>query len=441
MPSLETFLDGMVQDSVAEAERLVRQGRDHEGNLRWEAWENAEGYLQQATRAQVQLQALRSRVEVRREPLTYEESRHGVSFFADVVNATRGSAEAIRRLDRHRAEMAVELPAFERRQKRQRDQHPEATFEHRANPAPPSNFVPPLWVIAKFATAPRPERVVAALASSFPLPDGVGSVNLPRLTTGTTAAPQIPPATTAATTPATALVTSKVVTIAGFVDASMQLFEQSAPTAALDECLFMDLTEAYDAQLEAQLVNGAGTTAGQLAGILGAVPSTNKITYTAGSPTAVGMWPYFGKVFGQVSNTRKRRAECWLMRGGRWGWLAASEDTQKRPIVTPEAGPFPANPGSPSVPVGSLLGIPIFTDEEIPTTLGTTANQDAIVACRPSEMFLWESEPRLAEMPEVLSGTLQVRFRLHAYAAAMVARYPSALASLGGTGLAVQTDE
>jgi hypothetical protein len=60
---------------------------------------------------------------------------------------------------------------------------------------------------------------------------------------------------------------------------------------------------------------------------------------------------------------------------------------------------------------------------------------------RPSDCWLWESEPTFSVMPEILSGSLEVRFRLHAYCAFLPHRYPSSIAVLGGTGMKVEANE
>jgi hypothetical protein len=90
-------------------------------------------------------------------------------------------------------------------------------------------------------------------------------------------------------------------------------------------------------------------------------------------------------------------------------------------------------------PTSSIYGWPVFVNDAIPATLGATGNQDTIIACRPSDLMVFEGDPRTAVLLEVLSGTLTARFIYRNYAAAIVGRYPSGIAWVTGTGMAIQS--
>lgn len=381
-----------------------------------------------------------------REPLTYEP-RSPHSWVRDNWNAKR-DGEARGRLERHGREMEVELRAragkMERRYRGDITEPQGTTFEKRTptgTVSTPSSFTPPLWLIDRTATMPRPERTFADLVPSFPLADGVASVNIPRLTAGTitgTSAGATPVAQSEVFTDAAT--TSKSLLIAGMLDVPLQMLEQSPVGASLDLVVWRDLLSAWDAQLEGEMLAGSGTGA-QLLGLLN-VQGTNSVTYTAGSPTAIGAYPYLGQAFGAVADTRRIRPECWLMRGGRWAWWVTGEDEEKRPLGVPDAhNPAPVTPDGVPDPVGALIGIPVFTAEAIPKTLGEAGNQDVTVAARPSDCLLWEGEPRTAVFLEPGSGDLGARIMLRAYAAFIAARYPSSICPVGGTGMTVQTNE
>jgi len=391
----------------------------------------------------VQREADRSnRARVVREPLTYApEARH--SFFQDSWAAKMGDAGAIDRQQRHQTEMRVELRERERRAAReeQRSRGDVYEFETRVNPnrspGQGSSFAPPLWLIDKYATAPRPERCLANLAQRYPLPTGVGSINLPRLATGTRAQTVVDLAADPSQDPTDAGVTAQVVTVSGHVDVALQLLEMSPPGAPLDDMVFRDLLGAYDADLEIEVLSGAGEK-GQVLGLLNAGGGT--ITYTAASPTAVAMYPKLGEVFGYVGDNRRVRAEVWIMRSGRWAWLATGEDKQERPLAVPIDVQSPTPPVG---PIGTLMGnVPVYLSEGIPTNLGTGENQDTIIACRPGgDMMLWEGDPHLNVFDEVLSGTMQARISLHAYVAFIPHRRPEGICRLAGTGMVVPTNE
>jgi HK97 family phage major capsid protein len=372
---------------------------------------------------------------VTREEPTYHRHANR-SYFKDLVAAQDGGAGALRRLERHAAETREEL---ERRDKAALNAKPEEV-EFRTNPSTVQGqggyFTPPLWLIDAFATAPRARRVFAALLPHFDLPQGVHSVNIPRLTTGTKTGATADLAPPIGQDAVDTSVTSNVVTIAGQGDVALQLLEQSGG-AGLDYAFFKDLNEDYDAQLEAQLIAG-NTSTGQLAGLLSLIPSANQIAYTDSTPTATEMFLLLGKVVAAIGNNRKVPPEFWLTTTSRLAWLGSSEDQQQRPLMLTDRD------GSGAV---DLLSFPVAMTDAIPTNLlyststhtwASGGTQDVILAVRPSDGMLFESSPRMIVDREVLSGTLGVRIQLHRYAAALQ-RYPSGMASLGDTGLVVQS--
>lgn len=391
-----------------------------------------------------------------REPLTYDPNANPQnSWIIDHYASQRGGRDAIDRVERHGREMTVELRArASRGEQRSRGDAtaPFATFERRApnlTAGQGAEFMPPLWLVDLTATAPRPQRTIADLVPSFPLPSGVSSVNIPYIATGLVAQTTAPTAPSASVDLTEGVTTSRVVPIHGFADVPLQMLEQSgAAGAALDVIVWRDLLSAYDAQLETQITSGPGSTNvgsftsdAQLLGITN-VPGGGNVTYTSASPTATGAYPYLGQAFGTVSNARKIRPECWIMRGGRWVFFATGEDADGRPLGVPDAhNPAPETPDGDPDPVGALVGLPVFTSEAISTTLGTAGNQDTVIAFRPSDCLLWEGVPRLGVFEEPLSGSLGARVSLRVSAAFIAGRLPSGICTVTGTGMTVQTNE
>jgi hypothetical protein len=359
------------------------------------------------------------------------------SYLQDRWRAERDSAAAAR-LKRHGEEMDRLRTAEIARAKRAAD----SGFEYRFNPGlvtgQGGELVPPAWLIEYFATYPRPARVLANLAVRFPLPAGCQSVNVPRLTTGTINQVVSPNVADADVDVLTAASSSQVVTLSGQADVALQLLELSPAGAHLDVCFFKDMVEAYDFDLESQLLNGLGpATVGpfnQLLGILN-VSGINSVTYTAASPTGSGMFPAFGNAAAKIGDNRGLSPEVWLMRTARWAWLMTSEDTALRPFEMPTL-----NGTTPECP-GSLLGWPCWMDNSIPATFGAGANQDVVIACRPSDVLLFEAEPVASAFVEVLSGSLGARLVYRNYAAALTGRFPSSISTIGGTGTVVQSGE
>ena len=78
--------------------------------------------------------------------------------------------------------------------------------------------------------------------------------------------------------------------------------------------------------------------------------------------------------------------------------------------------------------VGRILGKPVYENGAIPAG-GTSA--DVIVALRPSDLWLYESEPKFAIEQGVTSGTLSVRLQLRRYVSFQIP-YPSAVTVVTG---------
>lgn len=375
-------------------------------------------------------------IEVLSEPLTYRQDvRH--SYFRDLALQGNDPAAADR-LRRHAEEMAH---VTQRRAQQAFQRMQDNDLEYRVNPDTTGGtggyLTVPLWINQLFATAPRPGRVLAGLIkAAFDLPAGVSSVNVPILTKGTVVALAVDDAAVASQDITDAPGTSTVATLAGQADMPMQMLEQSPGGAHLDWVIFTDLAAGYDADLETQLLNGIGAAAKQILGVLN-VLNTVGVTYTDAAPTGSAMYPFFGKAFARVGNNRGVRAECWLMRSARWGWLATSESTALLPFNLP--GFYLGDNDATPDPVNGLVGLPVFTDDAIPAVQGAAANQDVVVALRPSDLILLEGVPQTVVQQEVLSGTLGVRFQMHNRAAAITNRYPSGISPITGTGLIVQS--
>jgi HK97 family phage major capsid protein len=372
------------------------------------------------------------------EPLTYErrgECPH--SYFADLLTVDR-NPEARRRLGRHAEEMRV---IRAERERRAWAAIRAGEFEYRVEPNRTDGFggyfSPPLWMNEYFATARRPGRVLAGLMPRFDLPQGISSVNLPILSTGTKVRRTVDTAAVVDQDIVDTQGSSTVETVAGQADVSLQALEQSPAGAHLDWAILKDLAEDYDTDVETKLLAGRGSAYDELLGVVNVTGATS-VTYTSGSPSATAMWTYFGEMAAQLGDGRDLPPECWLMRTARWAWLSTSEDNSNRPLGISSPYFLGSDELTPD-PVGGLVSWPVFLDDAIPATLGTGANQDEIICLRPSDLILLEGAPETVVLREPLSGSLGARIQLHARLAAITNRYPSGIFLLGGTGCTVQS--
>lgn len=370
-----------------------------------------------------------SAIEIVSEPLTYRlGAKH--SYFRDVVAASDAISGdhlgATARLARHATEMRIEVP---KREAAAETRALAAGLELRTNPnrtdGTGGQFSPPLWLIDHFAGAPRTERTLSALIPNLPLPRGVSEVKLPRMTVGARTAPTADGEAVPSRDITDAALSQPVTTIAGESDVALQLLEQSPGGAHLDFVIFKDLTASYDGQLEFALINGTGDTV-TFAGILNlptGAGGVNAITYTAASPTTALTMPPLGQAAAAIGDNRFMPPETWLMRTARWAWIASGD-------VNLLNGP------------ARLLSWPVTMDDVIPATRGgtgpTNGTQDVIIAMRPSDSLLLESEQVTEVLIEPLSGELMARLRLRGYATA-IHRMPTGIAVISGTGTVTQS--
>lgn len=310
-------------------------------------------------------------------------------------------------------------------------------------------FAPPLWMNELFATANRPHRVLAGLMVHFRLPaqPGVSSTNVPIIQAGGTVNQTDQANAAVADQDVTdASGSSLVVPFVGDADVALPLLELSPLGAPLDWALFTDLSESYDANLEAALLFGAGSSANQILGAMN-VPGINALAFTSGSPTGSLLDPIMGKAAAQVGDNRSLPPECWLMRTARWTWFMSAEDTGQRPFGLDTRFYLGSDDDTPD-PISGFMGWPVFLNDAIPANLTTTiangvasylttGSQDAVLCLRPRDMVLLESDPVTQVSREPLSGELGVRLQMRGYAASLTARRPGGVSVIGGTGMAV----
>jgi HK97 family phage major capsid protein len=367
------------------------------------------------------------RVGVTSEPLTYRRGGPH-SMFTDLYKASKfGDQQATERLNRHQQEMVVE----------QRIRAGES-YDLSSTDTAGGHLVAPLYLNDQFVTLARANRVAANVLGARPLPQNTDSVVLPRMSTGTAVANQSGDADGGAVTETDAVfdtITGAVKTKAGMQDVSQQLVDRSVP--GIDEVIFSDLVGAYAVALDVDVINSSATSNKGLLQVSGA----NSVTYTAATPTVAGLYPKLADAIQQVHTGIYMPPTAILMHPRRWAWILASLDGNNRPLITPYAPQNAAGDHGGVVSeglVGSVQGVPVYVDANIPATLGSGTNEDRIIVVRKEECYLYEesSGPFLETFRDVGSGTLTVRFRLHNYWAQINERRPDAVSIISGTGLA-----
>ena len=346
-------------------------------------------------------------------------------------------------------------------------------------------LVPPLWLIDELVPYLRAGRDFADLWRGMPLPSGTDSINLPRITVGTATGPQVADGgAVSGRDMSDSFVNARVMTISGQEDVGIQLLDQSP--VAFDELIFQDLAADYNSQLSGQCFVGSGA-AGQISGVwpAGAIGNSNGIYIPNSNNTALQTWTNgggatpsvansvfqaSGQVLSVIARTRLRPPTHHVWHPWLWYSLMTQVDQQGRPLVVPgtpnnigynQAAVDSDGPVA-SGPVGFYMGLPVVLDPNVPVTFPasggtnpqiTTISSGQFAASPGSgvftpmlcglwdDLFLWEGEMRTRSLTEVLSGTLQVRFQLYNYVAAIPNRFQaySAVATGGNTVAAANT--
>jgi HK97 family phage major capsid protein len=146
---------------------------------------------------------------------------------------------------------------------------------------------------------------------------------------------------------------------------------------AFDDLVFRDLVAAHAAQTDQQVIPGTGAN-GQVLGI----QLTPGITTIAVS--AIDIEHVYGAIANAVQTihtTRFLPPEVIVMYPRRWGWFLSLLDASQRPLFLGTAN-APMNVAGVLTDVasqqivGSMHGLPVVTDPNIPVTQGTGNNED-----------------------------------------------------------------
>jgi HK97 family phage major capsid protein len=375
------------------------------------------------------------RVQVVSEERTYERG-NGNSYLRDLVmSQLKGDDEARSRLNRHANEVRSdkEFRALDR------------------TDTQGGYFVPPLWLMQQWVELARAGRATANVVRNLDLPSGTDSINIPRVATGTATAVQDGDNTAIANTDMVdGFVTAPVRTIAGEQDVAVQLLEQSPVN--FDEVIFQDLLADYATRVDQQVISGTGNN-GQVLGIRNTA-NVIGITWTEAAPTVPLLYSRIADAIQRIHTQRFQAPEVIVMHPRRWGWFLSALDTTDRPLVLPSSH-NPQNAAgilsavAAEQVVGNIHGLPVVTDPNLPTNLGTAPNntQDPILVLRASDLFLYESGIRTRVLqsaspsgnPAVGGRTLTTTLQVYGYLAFTAGRYPTSVAQISGTGLEAPT--
>jgi len=360
---------------------------------------------------------------VTREARTYTPEAE-VSFVKDVYAAQiRGDYSAQERLARHTKEESVERRSV-------------ATDNF-------AGLVIPQYLVdlaAPYARAGRPTADYAT--SKHALPAAGMTLNISRMTTGTSTAVQETQNTDVSNTDSDdTLLTIPVRTIAGQQDLSKQAIERGT---GIDTFVVADLIRSWHTTVDYQVLNGTGNN-GQFKGIRAS--GGNTVTYTATTPTTALLYSKLADAYQKVESNVFIAPTHWIMHPRRLAAILASSDTTGRPLAVPNSnGPMNAAAAGAGLPgYGNsgytILGLPVVTDANVLTNLGAATNQDEIYCVAAPEMHLWEQpgSPFALSFDATGAGSLTVKSVVYGFGAFSAERYPLAASIISGTGLVAPT--
>lgn len=357
---------------------------------------------------------------VTREERTYtpeKDTRGEASFFADAYRVHRGDVSARERLERHARELAVEGEQVQQRSTTT------TTF---------AGLVVPQYLVDLAAPVAQAGRPFANTCRHLPLPDQGMVFYLTKGTTNATVGTQATQNTAVnETNQAFTDVQINVVTIAGQQTTSRQALERGTP--GLDRLIYQDLAENYAVKVDTQVITGTGTgTKGiQNAGGNQATAFTAAVTATT----------FYSKVAGGVNSVLTNRylpPDHIVMHPRRWAWLLSQVDSSARPLIVPQAQGPQNEQGTVNGPsfgtvVGHFQGLPVITDANVPTSVGT-GPEDLVFVYRSQDCLLWEDSPlpRNLRFEEPAGVNLSVQFVAYGYMAFTAERYPTGVSIIGG---------
>lgn len=356
-------------------------------------------------------------------------------------------------------------------------------LEQRVNPsrAPGAGgeFAPPLWLVEDdFVPALRAGRVVSNLCRQMTIPPGTDVVKVPRIKLGAEVAPQLADnAGVASRDIESETIEAPFKTLAGQEDVAIQLIEQS-PGQVFDRVVQEDLLADYHLKVDQNVSYGQGLNYTTLnAGtIRGLFPGTEWKAGARESSSALTPQVLVGAMGANWSHIAKERFSTanvhHVLNPAFGAYLASATDgasetgrlvinatdipnfntSGQTPPENPAEGYFMKTTLGPDVYISANIP-PVLPQAQsaTPASILAAANKGAtslissgaeafsyLLTAKFDDVWFFESDLRVRVLPEVLSGTLQIRFQVYAYIGLLV-RYGPSVQFAGGTPFKVGT--
>lgn len=362
-------------------------------------------------------------VRVGSEPRTYRQDndRRGRQFCLDVSRSFLGiDPAATERLARHMVEEQVE-----------RGSALDAMSTRAAGTGAFAGLVVPQYLTDLVAPHAKANRPFADVCNRHDLPAQGMTVNLSRITTGTSSDLQSAEnAPVSETDIDDTILTISVQTNAGQQTLSRQAVERGA---GVEDVTLEDLFRAHATKLDTTLLNQA----------------TNGLTnvatgVTASTATTIGVYPKILEALAGVEGAlldQDPADNVAVMHSRRWYWMQNSVGSSWPVIQQPGIAPQMIAANYAEAYGSGFRGVlpngtPVIVDNNIATDRGAGTNEDEIYIGSRREWHLWEdpSAPMLIRAEQTKAASLGILLVVYSYFAYTHARYAHTR-KLNGTGL------
>jgi HK97 family phage major capsid protein len=283
-------------------------------------------------------------------------------------------------------------------------------------------MVVPQFLLDQVRLSGSSGRPVCDLLSQPLLQQGA-TMTVVRVSTPTTAEAQSAEnASASADNPATTEISLPVVTVISEATLSLQLLQRVAGGTA-DSVLIGDVLRALDAEQERLVLNGSGSS-GQPTGLLN---QSGIGTVSLTSTSATDLLDAVADAAQESFAATGEPADTVIISPRRWSRTLAKAGDYASAISAAVA---------PSGPVrGQLVGLDVVVSQAVPTTLGASTDQDAIIVCRRSDVVMAESAAEVMPLRDQASGNaLQVDL-VGSRSFAVGAIRPAGVVKITGAGL------
>ena len=295
----------------------------------------------------------------------------------------------------------------------------------------------PQYLQDAFADLLSAGRVTADLVGKMALPQAGKTFYIPTQDGATAVAVHTENAALTETTATFSQIQIDACRVGGTATMPNWLVDRSFPGA--DQIVLRDLAKTYAVKVNDIVLNSSTSNRKGLlqeTGLGGA-------TATAATAAITDVYPALANAVADVVAGYAGYPDAMVMHPRRWAWFLGQASTS-HPVINPNPAAQAFGSFSPEgklgqfqgpVPVGTLLGVPVYLDPTIPVNLGAGTDEDRIIVMKRDEPILMETAPKFAISYEAQFAKDQFVARVTGDVAFTCARRKGAVSIVSGTAL------